>query len=154
MSQITRVVTEADHDMALARISEFLDAELNTQGGEELDRLSTLVEAYEAEHCPIEDPYPGSMIEFLIDQAIVFREQMEALAGGSDDLDAMIAGRMPITAEVAQLMHERSSIPMEFFLNPPGASGIRRSIRLKRTGTTERPRYCFRVPQPFSTARS
>ena len=54
MSQITRVVTEADHDMALARISELPDAELNSPEGEELDRLSTLVEAYEAEHYPIE----------------------------------------------------------------------------------------------------
>ena len=83
MPEITRVVTESDYDMALSGISEFLDAELNTQGGEELDRLSTLVEAYEAEHCPIEDPDPGSMIEFLIDQAIVSREQMGALAGGA-----------------------------------------------------------------------
>ena len=119
MPEITRVVTESDYDMAPSRISEFLDAELNTQEGEELDRLSTLVEAYEAEHCPIEDPDPGSMIAFLIDQAIVSREQMEALAGGSDNLDAMIAGRTPITAEVARPMHERSGIPIEFFLKTP-----------------------------------
>ena len=119
MHEITQVLTEADHDMALARISELLDAKLNTPEGEELDRLSTLVEIYEADHYPMEDPEPSSMIEFLIDQAMVSREHMEALAGGSDRLEAMIAGRTAITAEVAQLMHERSGIPIEFFLKTP-----------------------------------
>ena len=119
MSEINQVQNEADYDAALARISELLDAELNTAEGEELDRICTLVEIYEAEHYPIDDPDPSSMIEFLIDQAVVSRGHMEALAGGSDSLDAMMAGRTPTTAEVAQLMHERSGIPIEFFLKTP-----------------------------------
>ena len=118
MREIARVQNETEYDAALARISELLDAEPNTPE-EELDRLSTLVEIYEAEHYPVEDPDPCSMIEFLIDQAMVSREHMEALAGGSDNLDAMMTGRTPITAEVAQLMHERSGVPIEFFLKAP-----------------------------------
>ena len=89
MSEINQVQNEAEYDAALARISELLDAELNTAEGEELDRISTLVEIYEAEHYPIDDPDPSSMIEFLIDQAMVSREHMEALVGeaqpGRDD---------------------------------------------------------------------
>ncbi len=119
MSEINQVQNEAEYDAALARISELLDAELNTAEGEELDRISTLVEIYEAEHYPIEDPDPSSMIEFLIDQAMVSREHMEAMVGGSDNLDAMMTGRTAITAEVAQLMHERSGIPIKFFLKTP-----------------------------------
>ena len=119
MSEINQVQNEAEYDVALARISELLDAELNTAEGEELDRISTLVEIYEAEHYPIDDPDPSSMIEFLIDQAMVSRGHMEALVGGSDNLDAMMTGRTPITPEVAELMHERSGVPIEFFLKNP-----------------------------------
>ncbi len=119
MSEISQVQNEAEYDAALARISELLDAELNTPEGEELDRISDLVIQYEDEHYPMEDPDPSSMIEFMIDQLMVSRGRMEALAGGSDNLDAMMTGRTPITAEVAQLMHERSGIPIEFFLKAP-----------------------------------
>lgn len=119
MSEITRVATEADYDMALARISELLGAEPYSAEDEELDRISTLVEIYEAEHYPMEDPEPGSLIEFLIDQLMVSRERMEALAGGCDRLDAMIAGQMAITAEVAQVLHERSGLPMEYLMADP-----------------------------------
>ena len=119
MSEISQVQNEAEYDAALARISELLDAELNTPEGEELDRISELVIQYEDEHYPMEDPEPSSMIEFMIDQLMVSREHMEALAGGSDNLDAMMTDRTPITAEVAQLMHERSGIPIEFFLKAP-----------------------------------
>ena len=86
MAGITRVQTEAEYNAALARISELLDAEMETPEGEELDRISTLVEIYEAEHYPIERPEPNSFIEFLLDQGMVSRGQMEALAGGSDSL--------------------------------------------------------------------
>ncbi|MCY4559147.1 MAG: hypothetical protein OXF79_22775 [Chloroflexi bacterium] len=119
MSEINQVQNEAEYDAALARISELLDAELNTAEGAELDRICTLVEIYEAEHYPIDDPDPSSMIEFLIDQAMVSRGHMEALVGGSDNLDAMMTGRTSITVEVARLMHERSGIPIEFFIKEP-----------------------------------
>ena len=110
--------------MALARISELLDAELHTPEGEELDRLSALVEIYEAEHYPMEDPEPSSVIEFLIDQLMVSRERMEALAGGSGRLDAMIACQTAITVEVAQVLHEYSGLPMEYLMADPTPSQI------------------------------
>lgn len=123
MSEITRVQNKAEYDAALSRISELLDAELNTPEGEELDRLSTLVEIYEAEHYPMEDSEPGSMIEFLIDQAFVSREHMEALAGGSDHLEAMIAGQTAITMEVAQLLHEHAGVGIHSIPKRPSVGG-------------------------------
>jgi HTH-type transcriptional regulator/antitoxin HigA len=116
MSEITRVQTEAEYDAALQRISELLDAEMDTPEGEELDRISTLVEIYEAEHYPIERPDPNSLIEFLLDQGMVTRKQMEALAGGSDTLDAILARRLAVAPALAQLLHEHTGIPIEHLL--------------------------------------
>ena len=119
MPEITRVVTEADYDMALARISELLGTEPYSAEDEELDRISTLVEIYEAEHYPMDDPEPDSLLEFVLDQQMVSRERMEVLAGGSDRLDAMMAGQMAVTAEVAQVLHERSGLPMGYLMADP-----------------------------------
>ncbi|WP_225907733.1 type II toxin-antitoxin system HigA family antitoxin [Leptolyngbya sp. BL0902] len=47
------IETEADYENALARINNLMDAAPDTPESEELDRLATLVEAYEDEHYPI-----------------------------------------------------------------------------------------------------
>ncbi len=124
MPEITQVLTEADYDIALARISELLGAEPYSPEDEELDRLSTLVEIYEAEHYPMEDPDPDSFLEFLLDQQIVSREQLLPLAGGSDNLDAMLAGQTAITAEVALVLQEHSGLPIEYLMAPPRPSKV------------------------------
>ena len=123
MREIARVKSEAEYDAALARISELLNAEPHSAEDEELDQISTLVEIYEAEHYPMEDPDPSSFIEFLIDQQTVSRERMEALAGGSDRLDDMIAGQKAVTAEVAQVLHEHTGIDMASTINGSFAGG-------------------------------
>ena len=124
MPEITQVLTEADYDMALARISELLGAEPYSPEDEELDRLSTLVEIYEAEHYPMDDPDPDSLLEFLLDQQIVSREQLIPLAGGSDSLDAMLASQTAITAEVALVLQEYSGLPIEYLMEAPRSSKV------------------------------
>ena len=119
MSEITQLKTESDYEAALARIDELIHSVPGGPEDAELDRISDLVIEYENEHYPMEDPYPSSFIEFLIDQQMVSREHMEALAGGSDRLDAMMAEQMAITAEVAQVLHEHSGLPMEYLMADP-----------------------------------
>ena len=116
MPEITQVKTEADYDAALARISELLGAEPYSPEDEELDRLSTLVEEYEDEHYPMDDPDPHSMLEFMLDQQIATRDQLIPLAGGDAALDAILAGSQPITPELATLVNERTGMPVEALL--------------------------------------
>ena len=52
MADIRPVRTEADYDVALARIDELMDAEPETPDGRELDVLVDLVELYESKHEP------------------------------------------------------------------------------------------------------
>ena len=116
MPEITQVKTEADYDAALARISELLGAEPYSPEDEELDRLSTLVEEYEDEHYPMDDPDPHSMLEFMLDQEMVTREQLIPLAGSEVALDAILAGHQSITPELATLVHEQTGMPVEALL--------------------------------------
>ncbi|WP_199325191.1 hypothetical protein [Phormidium sp. FACHB-1136] len=47
------IETEADYENALARITNLMDAAPDTPESGELDRLATLVEAYEDQRYPI-----------------------------------------------------------------------------------------------------
>lgn len=53
MREIAPVQNEAEYDAALAQISDLLGAEPYSAEDEELDRISTLVEIYEAERYPM-----------------------------------------------------------------------------------------------------
>jgi len=50
------IKTSDDHEQALLRIDELMDAKPGTEDGAELDVLVTLVEAFENEHFPIGAP--------------------------------------------------------------------------------------------------
>jgi HTH-type transcriptional regulator / antitoxin HigA len=47
------IKTEAEYEAMLKRIEVLMDAAAGTREGEELERLSLLVERYEQEHYPI-----------------------------------------------------------------------------------------------------
>jgi HTH-type transcriptional regulator/antitoxin HigA len=113
MAEITQVLTEAEYDAALARISELLDAEIDSPEGEELDRITTLVEIYEDEHYPMGESNPVSMLEFMLDQQMVTREQLLPLAGSDASLDAILAGQEPIPPGLAQLLYDEVGIVTE-----------------------------------------
>lgn len=54
MMPIKPIKTDADYRATLAEIETLMLADANTPGGEKLDVLVTLVEAYEAMHCPLD----------------------------------------------------------------------------------------------------
>ena len=111
MLEIKQIRTVADYEAALTRISALLNAEPYSPDDAELDRLSDLVHGYEAEHFPIPHPSDTDLLEFMLDQGILSRRELLPLAGGDAGLDAMLAGRQPITSEIAQLLHRHSGVP-------------------------------------------
>jgi len=64
---IRPVRTEQDYENTLLRIDELMDAEENTDEFDELEVLTTLVEAYENIHYKIEAPDPISAILFRME---------------------------------------------------------------------------------------
>jgi HTH-type transcriptional regulator/antitoxin HigA len=58
------IKTEADYQEALKEIEALFEVEANTPEWEKLDILTTLVEAYEKQHYPIDSP---NQIEAILD---------------------------------------------------------------------------------------
>src|SRR3546814_6006534 len=67
--EIRPIRTPADHEAALARIDELMDAQEGTPEVAELEVLAILVERYEQEAFPIDPPSALDAILFRMEQA-------------------------------------------------------------------------------------
>ncbi len=61
------IKTEKDYQQALKEIETLFEVETNTLEGEKLDILTTLVEAYEKQHYPIDNPTPIEAILYFLE---------------------------------------------------------------------------------------
>jgi HTH-type transcriptional regulator/antitoxin HigA len=55
-NELKPIQTEADYDAALAEVERLWGAKSATPGGDRLDALATLIDAYEARHYPMDLP--------------------------------------------------------------------------------------------------
>ncbi len=62
------ITTEEEYTLALSRIWEIWNAEVDTLELDELELLGMLIEMYEDKHYPIDLPDPISAIEFRMEQ--------------------------------------------------------------------------------------
>lgn len=67
---IRPIRTEPDYDAALDEIAALMgdDPLLGTPEGDHLDVLTTLVQAYEAQHHPVSRPDPVEAVKFRMEQ--------------------------------------------------------------------------------------
>src|SRR5579875_3993267 len=66
--EIKPIRNDADHEGALREIERLWGAKEGTPEGDRLDVLTTLVEAYEEKHFPMDAPDPVEAIKFRFDQ--------------------------------------------------------------------------------------
>lgn len=110
---ITPIKTARDYENALRRIEQLMDAAPNTKRGDELDILTTLVEAYEAKHHPIYPPDPIEAIKFRMDQLSMTRKDLEGVLGGRGRVSEVLNGKRGLSLEMIRRLHRKLDIPLE-----------------------------------------
>ncbi len=114
---IKPIKTESDYKEALAEIERLMGAELNTSEGDKLDVLTTLVEAYEEKHYPIDPPDP---IEAII-------HQMESQGITRKDLERYLGNR----ARVSEILNRKRSLSINMIRNLEEGLGISAEILIR-----------------------
>ena len=114
---IKPIKTELDYNAALSEIEQLMDAEPNTPEGDKLDVLTTLVEAYEEKHYPIDPPDP---IEAII-------HQMESQGLTRKDLEKYLGTR----ARVSDILNRRRSLSLQMIRKLQQGLGISPEILIK-----------------------
>lgn len=110
---ITPIKSKRDYERALRRIEELMDAKPRTKAGDELDVLTTLVEAYEAKHNAVCPPDPIEAIKFRMDQLDMTRKDLEAMLGGRGRVSEILTRKRGLSLEMIRRLHRTLRIPLE-----------------------------------------
>ncbi|MFV2005229.1 MAG: type II toxin-antitoxin system HigA family antitoxin [Gammaproteobacteria bacterium] len=113
MMNIKPVKTEADYDLALARVDDLMDARPNSKEGDELDVLVTLIEKYEALYYPIDAPNPIEAIRFRMDQYDLKDKDLIPYIGQSGRVSEVLGFKRKLTLTMIRRLHSGLKIPTE-----------------------------------------
>ncbi len=120
MSTIRAIRTETDYKAALARVDALMDAKFGTAEGDELDVLVDLVGLYEARHVPMGYPTPIAALRFRMEQAELSPRDLIPFIGSRAKVSEILAGKRPLTMQMARALHSNLGIPADVLLQQPG----------------------------------
>ena len=115
---IKPIKTKADHRAALKEIESLMMAKLNTPGGERLDVLVTLVEAYERKHYAIDLPDPVEAIKFAMEQRGLSVKDLVPMLGAPNRIYEVLNRKRPLSLKMIWRLHKNLGIPAESLIRP------------------------------------
>lgn len=124
------IKTKKDYRAALKEIESLMNAKMDTPEGDRLDVLTTLVEAYERAHFPMELPDAVEAIKFRMEQTGLTLEDLEIVIGRRNRVYEVLSRSRPLTLRMIEGLHTRFGIPAE--------SLIRQRIDKGRTAGAKR----------------
>ena len=128
--EITPIRTEKDYRAALRVVSTLVDQDPSpdTPDGERLDVLSTLIEAYERKHHPIDLPDPVEAIKFRMDQAGLSVKDLEPMIGQPNRVYEVLNHKSPLTLRMIRNLNKGLGISAQVL--------ITENMRTQRTPST------------------
>jgi HTH-type transcriptional regulator/antitoxin HigA len=99
-----------------------MTTEAETPEGDRLDVLTTLVEAYERVHFPMDLPDAVDAIKFRMEQQGLTVEDLEPVIGRRNRVYEILARKRPLTLRMIEGLHSRFGIPAESLLKQRTAS--------------------------------
>ena len=115
---IKPIRNEQDYEATLDRIEQLMEAVPNTPEFDELDVLTTLVEAYEEKHYPIDLPHPIDAIKFRMEQAGLKQKDLIPYIGNKSKVSEILSGKRALSKQMIRSLHESLNIPLEVLIQP------------------------------------
>jgi HTH-type transcriptional regulator/antitoxin HigA len=100
------------------------DPELGTPEGDRLDIMAILVQAYEAQHYPIDLPDPIEAIKFRMDQTGMTVKDLVPMIGQTNRVYEVLNRTRPLTLSMIRKIHEKMGIPAESLIKPIVKLGV------------------------------
>jgi HTH-type transcriptional regulator/antitoxin HigA len=119
--EILPIRTEEDYRETLRKVSELVDRDPapDTLAGDRLEVLSTLVEAYERKHHPIDLPDPIEAIKFRMDQAGLTVKDLEPMIGQANRVYEVLNHKRPLTLRMIRNLHRELGISAQTLISDP-----------------------------------
>jgi HTH-type transcriptional regulator/antitoxin HigA len=110
--------SEFDYEEALGQVEILWGAPSGTPEGDRLEVLATLIDAYEAEHYPMDPPDPIEAIKFRMEQQGLTRKDLEPLIGTRTRVAEVLNGKRGLSIEMIRRLHDELGIAAEVLIRP------------------------------------
>lgn len=114
--KIKPIRTEKDYQKTLAFIEGLWNAKPRTPAGDDLEILTTLVEAYEQKKFPILPPDPIEAIKFRMEQMNLNPSDLAPYLGGRNRVSEILRRKRSLTVTMLKNLHKKLRIPAESLL--------------------------------------
>jgi HTH-type transcriptional regulator/antitoxin HigA len=116
--EVKAIRTDANYRDALREVSALIDLDPDRESteGERLELIGTLVQAYEAEHYPIDPPDPIEAISFRMDQSGMGVKELVPFIGPLNRVYEVLAHKRPLTLHMIRRIHKGMDIPAEVLI--------------------------------------
>ena len=115
---IKPIRSEADHTAALREIERLWGSGEGTAEGDRLEVLTTLVEAYEQAHFPIDPPDPIEAIKFRLEQQGGDRKVLIGIIGNRTRVYEVLRRDRALSLAMIRRLHQTLNIPAEVLIRP------------------------------------
>ena len=110
---IKPIKNDSDYNKTLSKIENLMSAEPNTPQMDELEVLTTLVEAYEEQHYMMEAPDPIEAIKFRMEQEGLKQKDLITIVGSKSRVSEILNKKRKLTIEMIRNLHNQLHIPIE-----------------------------------------
>ena len=117
-AEVRPIRTKRDYEAALKEVERLWGAKAGTSEGDRLDVLATLVDAYEAEHYPMDPPDPVEAIKFRMEQQGLTRRDLEEIIGTRTRIAEVLNRKRGLSIAMIRRLHERLGISADVLIRP------------------------------------
>ena len=118
MAEVKPIRSKRDYESALKEVGRLWGAKSGTRDGDRLDVLATLIDAYEAQHFPMDPPDPVEAIKFRMEQQGLTRRDLEALIGTRTRIAEVLNRKRALSIGMIRRLHERLGISADVLIRP------------------------------------
>src|SRR5713101_5815159 len=114
--EVRPIRTKRDYEAALKEVERLWGAKAGTRDGDRLDVLATLIDAYEAEHYPMDPPDPIEAIKFRMEQQGFTRKDLEPRIGTRTRVAEVLNRKRALSITMIRRLHEGLGISAEVLI--------------------------------------
>ena len=117
--EVKAIRTSSDYRDALREVSALIDVDpdRDSPDGERLEVIGTLVQAYEAEHYPVDPPDPIEAIRFRMEQSGLGVKDLVPFIGPLNRVYEVLARKRPLSLHMIRRIHKGMGIPAEVLIS-------------------------------------
>ncbi|HSR55771.1 MAG TPA: helix-turn-helix domain-containing protein [Alphaproteobacteria bacterium] len=116
--ELKPIRTKADYERSLAEVEHLWGSKSGTAEGDRLDILATLIDAYEAQHYPIDPPDPIEAITFRMEQQGLSRKDLEPFIGTRTRVSEVLNRKRNLSIGMIRRLHEHLGISADVLIRP------------------------------------